>query len=117
MDQAIASVLQNKGARTPGVDGETRQDYDTWEARHQLRQNLTRELRAETYAPQPARRVWIPKPNKPGELRPLGIPSLRERAVQEAARSVLEPLYEQKFHRHSYGFRPYRSTHTPSCAS
>lgn len=111
IDQAIHAVLQNKGARTPGVDGKTRSDYNSWEKRRSLRQTLSRELRSGNYKSSPVRRVWIPKPNKPNEKRPLGIPNLAERAVQEAVRSVLEPLYEQKFHRHSYGFRPYRSTH------
>jgi RNA-directed DNA polymerase len=111
IDQAIHAVLQNKGARPAGVDGKTRRDYATWEERRSLRQTLTRELRSDAYRPLPVRRVWIPKPNKPGEQRPLGIPALRDRVVQEAVRSLLEPLYEQKFHRHSYGFRPYRTAH------
>lgn len=111
IDQAIESVLQNKGARTPGVDGKTRSHYATWEDRRTLRQTLIQELRSGTYQPLPVRRIWIPKPHKPKEKRPLGIPPLRDRAVQEAVRSMLEPIYEQKFHHHSYGFRPYRSTH------
>jgi group II intron reverse transcriptase/maturase len=55
--------------------------------------------------------VYIDKPGKPGQKRPLGIPPLADRVVQELLRSVLEPIFESRFHPHSYGFRPFRSTH------
>jgi group II intron reverse transcriptase/maturase len=111
VDLAIANVLRNGGARTAGVDGKTRADYPTAEERKALRVNLIHDFRANTYRPSPVRRVYVPKPNKPGEKRPLGIPTIRDRVAQECLRLILEPLFEGMFHPHSYGFRPYRSAH------
>jgi len=68
---------------------------------------LHEQLRAGTYRPQPARRVWIPKPGST-EQRPLGIPAVRDRIVQGALRHVLEPIFETSMAEHSYGFRPGR---------
>ncbi|SFH38799.1 group II intron reverse transcriptase/maturase [Desulfotomaculum arcticum] len=111
VDVAINKVLKNKGSRTPGIDGETRKDYQDWEQRKKLRNQIISELRHHQYSPNPVRRVYIPKPNKPGEKRPLGIPTIKDRVVQEMLKLILEPIYEGKFHPHSYGFRPFRSTH------
>lgn len=111
VDKAIEHVLYNRGSRTPGPDGKTREDYKSAEARLAWRKSIVRDLRSGTYHPKPVRRTYIPKPNKPGEKRPLGIPSLTERAVQDMLRRVLEPIFESRFHPHSYGFRPYRSAH------
>lgn len=68
-------------------------------------EHLARELKDGRYHPQAIRRHYIPKPGG-GELRPLGIPTLRDRIAQGAVRQVLEPIFEKDFHPHSYGFRP-----------
>ena len=91
----------------PGVDGETfthidAQGVDTWLAA------LRKELQAQTYRPAPVRRVLIPKPGGSGE-RPLGIPTIRDRVVQTAAKLVLEPIFEAEFDASAYGYRPRRS--------
>jgi retron-type reverse transcriptase len=88
------------------VDGATR-DYfkDHYEAQIA---SLVESLKRKTFAAQPVRRVYIPKDD--GRQRPLGIPALRDRIVQEAIRAILDPIYEADFHPHSYGFRKGRRT-------
>jgi RNA-directed DNA polymerase len=104
LDQAILRVILNHGAA--GTDGyTTEQLLKDWT---QQRDQLCQELREGTYRPKPARRVWIPKLGSP-ELRPLGIPAVRDRVVQSALRAVLEPIFEREFVQQSYGFRPGRS--------
>lgn len=100
---AFARVKANRGGA--GVDQMTVSRYE-----RDLERNLARlaeELREDTYRPQSIRRVWIPKPGKT-ELRPLGIPTVRDRVVQTALRNVLEPIFEREFAAQSYGFRPNR---------
>ena len=99
-------VLARPGSQTDGVDGQTRlafkEDYE-----RQMKM-LIDQLKRKTYKPQPVRRVYIPKHD--GKQRPLGIPALRDRIVQEALRAILDPIYESDFYQHSYGFRKGRRT-------
>ncbi len=101
------SVNTNQGRETAGIDGRTMSHFNG-----DLEGNLARlreALKAKTFEPMPVRRVYIPKSN--GKQRPIGIPTMDDRIVQEALRMALEPLWEANFSRHSYGFRPNRSTY------
>ena len=106
MRSAADAVLARPGSSTAGVDGTTR-DYFKKHYEEQLA-SLIAELKRKTYQPTPVRRVYIPKSN--GKMRPLGIPALRDRIVQEALRAILDPIYETDYQPHSYGFRKGRCT-------
>jgi RNA-directed DNA polymerase len=109
--RAWAEVAFNQGA--PGVDGVTITsiiDGGEGGVRAFLEQ-LAERLREHTYRPRPLRRVHIPKPGKPGQTRPLGIPCVADRVVMTAAKIVLEPIFEADFSPVSFGFRPKRSAH------
>jgi RNA-directed DNA polymerase len=100
---AVRRVTENRGRKTPGVDGET------WGTPQAKLHAVGRLSKKRGYRPRPLRRVWIPKPGK-HEKRPLGIPTMLDRAMQALYLQVLEPVVESTSDPKSYGFRPDRST-------
>lgn len=103
LDHAYRLARANAGS--PGVDGMTFKRIEAAGAREWLA-GLREELVSKTYRPQPVRRVMLPKPG--GGERPLGIPTIRDRVVQTAAKLVLEPIFEADFEDSAYGYRPNR---------
>lgn len=103
MNRAYKQVIKNKGAA--GIDGMECNDlFSHLKVNgHQLRESI----RNQSYKPMPVKRVEIPKAD--GSKRKLGIPTVTDRMVQQAAAQVLTPIYERKFHENSYGFRPGKS--------
>jgi len=106
--RAWEQVRHNKGAA--GIDGETLEAIEAYGVEKMLTE-LRGLLETGRYRPQAVRRVYIPKPGRPKERRPLGIPRVRDRVVQTAARLVLEPIFEASFLPCSFGFRPKRKAH------
>ena len=99
-------VLARPGSQTDGVDNVARAAFKADYERQMT--TLIDQLKRKAYEPRPVRRVYIPKHD--GKKRPLGIPALRDRIVQEALRAILDPIYESDFYQHSYGFRKGRRT-------
>jgi RNA-directed DNA polymerase len=103
--EAWMSVRRNHGAA--GIDKMTTEALDVYMPTHM--EEIKTSIREKRYKPSPVRRVYIPKSN--GKQRPLGIPTVVDRVVQQATAQVLSKLYEPLFSDHSYGFRPNRSCH------
>ncbi len=108
LQRSWEQVRRNKGAA--GIDGETLKAIEA-QGVEQVLTELRELLESGRYRPQATRRVYIPKPGRPKERRPLSIPRVRDRILQTAARLVLEPIFEASFLPCSYGFRPKRSAH------
>ena len=102
---AYQKLYANKGAATKGVDSDTADGFGA-----KYVSTLIAELRSGTYQAKPVRRHYIQKAN--GKMRPLGIPSFRDKLLQEAVRQILEAIYEPNFSDNSHGFRPGKSCHT-----
>ena len=103
--RAWKRVKSNKGSA--GIDGMTIEAFAAFAREHWPR--IARALMDGTYRPASVRRVWLPKPD--GTKRPLGVPTVLDRVIQQAIAQVLGPLFEVDFSAHSYGFRPGRSAH------
>ena len=105
LKMAIKKVKQNKGA--PGIDRMTVQEVEDWFNKY--KEEVVSKIMNKQYRPMPVKRVYIPKPN--GKKRPLGIPTVVDRVIQQAMLQVLSEIYEPIFSEHSFGFRPRRSAH------
>ena len=105
IDEAIKNVKRNKGAA--GVDGMTVDELDVYFTLH--RQKLKTQIREGKYRPSPVKRVYIPKTN--GKKRPLGIPTVTDRVVQQMTAQILSLGYDKYFSDYSYGFRVNRDCH------
>ena len=102
---AYRNICKNGGSKTPGTDGETIEHIHRLSVDEVIRK-VRNKLRH--YQPKRVRRTEIPKDN--GKMRPLGIPSIWDRLIQQCILQILEPICEAKFHERNNGFRPYRST-------
>lgn len=106
LEKSFVKVRKNKGSRTSGVDNINAKEYEL-----HLEANLyqlNKELKSGNYQPQAVKRIYIDKPD--GSKRPLGIPTIRDRVVQQSLLTVLQPIFEPDFHPSSYGYRPQRSS-------
>lgn len=102
---AYRNICKNKGSKTPGTDGKTIVAIQSVPIETVIK---TVRNKLNYYQPKKVRRVEIPKDN--GKTRPLGIPSIWDRLIQQCILQILEPICEAKFHERNNGFRPYRST-------
>ena len=102
---AYNNLYANNGAGTKGVDNDTADGFSV-----EYVQQMIEELKTLNYSPKPVRRTYLKKKN--GKMRPLGIPSFKDKLVQDAVRQILESIYEPIFSDFSHGFRPNRSCHT-----
>jgi RNA-directed DNA polymerase len=105
LEQAWARVRSNKGAA--GIDGMSVADFPAFSRVHMLR--IIDQIKEGRYAPAPVKRVWIPKPD--GTKRPLGVPTVLDRVIQQAIAQVLSPLFDVDFSESSFGFRYGRQAH------
>ena len=101
--RAWKEVRENKGSA--GIDGITFEMIEEYGVEEYLL-DIQEDLKNKKYRPKPVKRVYIPKPD--GKQRPLGIPTIRDRIVQQACKIVIEPIFEANFLDSSYGFRPKR---------
>ena len=108
LKSAWLRVKDNKGSA--GIDGITIDQVVNEIGESTFLNQLYKKLKTETYRPSPVKRVWIPKANSE-KMRPLGIPTIEDRVVQQATKMILEPIFETTFKDTSYGFRPGRSAH------
>jgi len=108
LKSAWLKVKENKGSA--GIDGITIDKVVNEIGESRFLNDLYKKLKTETYRPSPVKRVWIPKANSE-KMRPLGIPTIEDRVVQQATKMILEPIFETTFKDTSYGFRRGRSAH------
>ncbi|MGL5099329.1 MAG: group II intron reverse transcriptase/maturase [Fusobacteriaceae bacterium] len=105
IEKAIASLKKNSGSKTPGVDGLT--IGHILDNSDNIISKIQTELKDTKYFPKPVKRIEIPKAN--GGTRPLGIPTIYDRLIQQCIKQILEPQLDEKFHPNSFGFRPKRN--------
>lgn len=103
---AFRNIKNNKGSMTKGTDGKTITQYKGWSEEQFVKYF---QCKFANYHPKSVRRTEIPKVGQPDKMRPLGIPCMDDRIIQQCIIQVLEPICEARFHAHSYGFRPNRS--------
>ena len=103
---AYRNIKNNEGSQTAGTDGRTIEHYNDWSEEKFINYF---QGKLKNYHPKSVRRVEIPKEYQPGKTRPLGIPCMDDRIIQQCILQILEPICEAKFHNHSYGFRPNRA--------
>jgi len=108
LEAAYVQCRSNDGA--PGVDRQTFADIEAYGAKRFLAE-LADELKEQRYEPQPVRRVLIPKAGQPGKFRPLGIPTIKDRVVQQSVKLLLEAIFEADFTGNAYGYREGKSAH------